>query len=58
MQGMGQGASTIGSGLQMQQAGLTSILGNQANLYGQSMTAKNEMFGTIAGAGITAAATL
>jgi hypothetical protein len=58
MQGMGQGASTIGSGLQMQQSGLTSILGNQANLYGQSMTAKNEMFGTIAGAGITAAATL
>jgi len=58
MQGMGQGANTIGSGLQMQQSGLTSILGNQANLYGQSMTAKNEMFGTIAGAGITAAAML
>jgi hypothetical protein len=52
MQGMGQGASTIGSGLQMQQAGLTSILGNQANLYGQKMQAQSEMFGTALGAGL------
>ena len=52
MQGMGQGASTIGSGLQMQQSGLTSILGNQANLYGQKMGAQSEMFGTALGAGL------
>ena len=51
MQGMGQGASTIGSGLQMQQSGLTSILGNQANLYGQKMGAQAEMLGTAVGIG-------
>jgi hypothetical protein len=51
MQGMGQGASTIGSGLQMQQSGLTSILGNQANLYGQKMGAQTEMLGTAVGVG-------
>jgi hypothetical protein len=52
MQGMGQGASTIGSGLQMQQSGLTSILGNQANLYGQKMNAQSQMLGTALGAGL------
>jgi hypothetical protein len=51
MQGMGQGASTIGSGLQMQQSGLTSILGNQANLYGQKMGAQSQMLGTAVGIG-------
>jgi hypothetical protein len=51
MQGMGQGASTIGSGLQMQQSGLTSILGNQANLYGQKMGAQAQMLGTAVGIG-------
>jgi hypothetical protein len=50
MQGMGQGASTIGSGLQMQQSGLTSILGNQANLYGQKMGIQSEMLGSAIGA--------
>jgi hypothetical protein len=51
MQGMGQGASTImqGQGLGMQ--GATSILGNQANLYGQSMNAQAELTGAILGAG-------
>jgi hypothetical protein len=58
MQGMGQGANTIGSGRNMLQSGLGQILSSQSDLYGQSMTAQNEMFGTIAGAGITAAATL
>jgi hypothetical protein len=53
MQGLGQGASTIGSGLQMQQSGLTSILGNQANLYGQKMQAQGEMYGALLGAGST-----
>lgn len=53
MQGMSSGASTIGSGLQMQQAGLTSILGNQANLYGQKMNAQGEMYGAMLGAGAT-----
>jgi hypothetical protein len=51
MAGMGQGASTIGSGLQMQNQGLTSILGNQANLYGQKMGAQAEMLGTAVGIG-------
>jgi hypothetical protein len=53
MQGMGQGASTIGSGLQMQQSGLTSILGNQANLYGQAQNNKAEFGGAVLGAGAT-----
>ena len=52
MQGMGQGANTIGSGLQMRNQGLTSILGNQANLYGQKMGAQSEMLGTALGAGL------
>jgi hypothetical protein len=56
MQGMGQGASTIGSGLQMQQSGLTSILGNQANLYGKKMGIQAEMLGSAIGAAGTAAA--
>ena len=51
MQGMGQGASTIGSGLQMQNQGLSSILGNQANLYGQKMGAQSQMLGTALGVG-------
>jgi hypothetical protein len=51
MQGMGQGASTIGSGRGMLQSGLTSILGNQANLYGQSMAAEGEMLGAALGVG-------
>jgi hypothetical protein len=51
MQGMGQGANTIGSGLQMQQSGLTSILGNQANLYGQRVGAEYGMVGTAVGLG-------
>jgi hypothetical protein len=51
MQGMGQGASTImqGQGLGMQ--GATSILGNQANLYGQKMGAQSQMLGTALGVG-------
>jgi hypothetical protein len=55
MQGMGQGASTImqGQGLGMQ--GATSILGNQANLYGQKMSAQAEIAGAIIGAGGRAA---
>jgi hypothetical protein len=53
MAGMGQGASTIGSGRNMLQSGLTSILGNQANLYGQSMNAQSELLG--AGIGVGAA---
>lgn len=51
MQGMSSGASTIGSGLQMQNQGLTSILGNQANLYGQKMNAQAEVTGALIGAG-------
>jgi hypothetical protein len=51
MQGMGQGASTIGSGRGMLQSGLTSIVGNQANLYGQKMGAQAQMLGTAVGIG-------
>jgi hypothetical protein len=51
MQGMGQGASTIGSGLQMQNQGLSSILGNQANLYGQAEASRSQMLGTALGVG-------
>ena len=51
MQGMGQGASTIGSGLQMQNQGLSSIMGSQANLYGQKMGAQSQMLGTALGVG-------
>ncbi len=51
MQGMGQAASTIGQGQQMQLGGLTSIVGNQANLYGQKMNAQSQMLGTAVGVG-------
>jgi hypothetical protein len=51
MQGMGQAASTIGQGQQMQLGGLTSIVGNQANLYGQSMGAQGELLGAALGIG-------
>jgi hypothetical protein len=51
MAGMGQGASTIGSGLQMQNQGLSNIMSTQANLYGQKMGAQSEMLGTAVGVG-------
>jgi hypothetical protein len=51
MAGMGQGANTIMQGQQMGLQGATSILGNQANLYGQKMGAEGEMLGAALGIG-------
>jgi hypothetical protein len=51
MQGMGQGASTIGSGRTMLQSGLGGILSSQSDLYGQKMGAQSEMLGTAVGVG-------
>ena len=53
MAGMGQGASTIGSGRSMLQSGLTSIMGTQADLYGQAQNNKAEFGGAVLGAGAT-----
>jgi hypothetical protein len=52
MAGMRQGASTIGSGLQMQNQGLSNILSTQGSVYGQSLNAQGEVLGSLAGAGI------
>jgi hypothetical protein len=53
MQGMGQGANTIGSGRTMLQSGLGGILSSQSDLYGQSMKGQQEMYGAVLGAGAT-----
>jgi hypothetical protein len=52
MAGMGQGINTIGSGRGMLQSGQSTILNNQANLYGQSMQTRGEVLGSVLGAGI------
>jgi hypothetical protein len=51
MQGLGAGASTIGSGRNMLQSGLTSIMGTQADLYNSGQNRESEMWGAILGAG-------
>jgi hypothetical protein len=53
MQGFGAGASTIGSGQQMQLGGLSTILGTQAGLYDSGQNRQAEMFGALLGAGST-----
>ncbi len=51
MAGMGQGASTIGSGQQMRLGGLSNILGSQTSSYNQGLQSRGEMTGALIGAG-------
>jgi hypothetical protein len=53
MQGMGQGASTIGAGRQMLQGGLGNILNTQGNMYAAAMNQSDPVMGLI-GTGIGA----
>jgi hypothetical protein len=53
MQGMGQGASTIGAGQQMQLGGLGNILQTQGNMYAAAMNQSDPVMGLI-GTGIGA----
>lgn len=53
MQGMAQGASTIGQGLNTQMNGLTSVLSGQVSQRNASMNAQGEMWGSVLGAGGT-----
>ena len=53
MQGMGQGASTIGSGRQMLQGGLGNILSTQGSMYAAGMNQSDPIMGLI-GTGIGA----
>lgn len=50
MQGMAQGASTIGQGLNTQMSGLTSVLSGQVSQRNAAMNAQGEMFGAVLGA--------
>jgi hypothetical protein len=61
MQGMGQGANTIGSGLNMRNQGLGNILSSQTSVYNNAVNAQGEfwggmlgMAGTLGAAGIKA----
>lgn len=51
MAGMAQGASTIGSGLNMQNQGLSNILSSQTSSYNQGLASQGEIFGALVGAG-------
>jgi hypothetical protein len=51
MQGLGAGASTIGSGRQMLQSGLGDILGSQTSLYNTGLQSQGEMMGALLGIG-------
>ena len=53
MQGLASGASTIGSGQQMQLGGLGSILGSQTSIYNTAMSQPNEFLQAV-GTGIGA----
>jgi hypothetical protein len=57
MQGLASGASTIGSGQQMQIGGLGSILGSQTSVYNTAMSQPNEFLQAV-GTGIGAYAGL
>jgi hypothetical protein len=57
MQGMGQGASTIGAGRQMLQGGLGNILNTQGSVYGAAMNQSDPVMGLV-GTGIGAYAAL
>jgi len=54
MAGMGQGASTIGSGLQMQNSALGNVLSNQTSAYNTGVQAEGQMYGAVLGAGAAA----
>lgn len=49
--GMSQASNTFGQGFQIQNQGLSNILGTQANVYNNAMNSRGEMFGTLLGAG-------
>lgn len=51
MQGMAQGAGTIGQGLNMQMNGLSTILNGQISQRNAAMDAQGEMWGAVLGAG-------
>ena len=50
MQGMAQGASTIGSGRNMYQQGLTGVLNAQTSVYNTATNAQGEFLGSVLGA--------
>ncbi len=56
MQGMAQGASTIGQGLNTQMTGLSNVLSGQASQRNAAMEARGEMFGSALGAAGTVGA--
>lgn len=51
MQGFGAGASTIGSGQQMQLSGLGNILGSQTSVFNAGQAAQGELTGALLGIG-------
>lgn len=55
MSGLGQGASTIGSGRTMYQSGLGSVLDSKTSVYNNSQSNNAEMLGTAMGIGTKAA---